>query len=248
MNAHPVTENCHRHFQTKSHICFGISPFNSYFSEERIRDLALWGKREFDSMHFFVPDVPSAYTLEALGYDSEKAAWKARRQTQYLHNKIERALKGIGFSQIDAWEMILNWERLSKNARFQELYEQTKDHFDNNPKFQASCLEASKWVLERRVPDADALDVSVLKSAVRYLLAEMPLFLDAGGIVGRASSVFCYHQCPRFIEALFQGKHPLRVSEGQGFLIVEPRSLEGQATPVGTRVQEDAPRLTCAPQ
>lgn len=84
MKTRPITERCQASFQTRAHVCFGISPFNSYFSDQRIQELALWGKMEFGEMHFFVPDVPSAYTLEALGYTPEKAAWKARFSTSTI--------------------------------------------------------------------------------------------------------------------------------------------------------------------
>lgn len=96
MRATPVTPICETALNGRGHICFGISPFNSYFSESRIESLARWGSQHFRSMHFFVPDGPTVYTLEALGYDSEKAAWKARRQCQYLHNKITKALTKVG--------------------------------------------------------------------------------------------------------------------------------------------------------
>jgi len=67
MDINALTENCAKNFKRREHGCFGISPFNSYFSEDRIRELARWGTREFKSIHFFVPDVPSVYTLEAQG-------------------------------------------------------------------------------------------------------------------------------------------------------------------------------------
>lgn len=86
MEPNALTTNCQQSFKKREHCCFGISPFNSYFSEERIRELAKWGLREFKSMHFFIPDVPAVYTLEAQGYPREKAEWKARRQAQYLKN------------------------------------------------------------------------------------------------------------------------------------------------------------------
>ena len=98
MENQSLTGNCARNFELREHCCFGISPFNSYFSEDRIRELARWGTREFKSIHFFIPDVPSVYTLEAQGYPREKAEWKARRQSQYLKNKIHRALISLSIS------------------------------------------------------------------------------------------------------------------------------------------------------
>lgn len=222
MITRPITENCRRQFELRTHACFGISPFNSYFSEERIREIALWGKAEFDSIHFFVPDVPSAYTLEALGYEPAKAAWKARRQCQYLHNKIHKALKSAGYSDAQACAIVLNWETLTANAKYVELYEETKAYFNRDQEFQDACIEASRWLLERRIPEGQSLTAEMLRSAVRYLLTEIPLFVDTAGIVEKPSSVFCYHQRVEFLDSLFQGRYRLRPSSKQGFTVIEP--------------------------
>lgn len=226
MKTVPISETCHKNYQLRAHACFGISPFNSYFSEERIRELALWGKSQFKSMHFFVPDVPSSYTLEALGYTPEKAAWKARRQCQYLHNKIHRALTSAGFLDTQACEMVINWEILSTNERYLALYDEIQNRFETDELFQADCIEASRWVLERRVPEGQSLTQEMLKSAVRYLLTEIPLFLDTVGIVGKEASVFCYHQRVQFLDDLFNRKLPIQPSVGQGFVVIE--SMDSQ--------------------
>ncbi|MER5918498.1 tRNA-dependent cyclodipeptide synthase, partial [Streptomyces sp. NPDC001982] len=98
MTATPLSGRCADAVARAEHACFGISPFNSYFSTARVRELAAWGLARFERVDFFVPDAPSAFTLEALGYTPEKAAWKARRQGQYIRNKIVTALKSLGVS------------------------------------------------------------------------------------------------------------------------------------------------------
>jgi cyclo(L-tyrosyl-L-tyrosyl) synthase len=175
-------------------------------------------------MHFFIPDVPSAYTLEALGYDPEKAAWKARRQCQYLHNKTYKALRDVGFTGVSASDMVLNWGVLSSNPRYLDLYNEVKTLFESDSSFQSACLEASNWVLERRVPEGENLTPEMLRSAARYLLAEIPLFLDTAGIVGKESSVFCYHQCVQFLDELFNERLAISPSISQGFVVIESQS------------------------
>ena len=238
MRTTPLSENCQNNLQQRNHVCFGISPFNSYFSEERILKLARWGQIHFRSMHFFMPDVPSAYTLEALGYPPEKAAWKARRQCQYLQNKIQRALASAGFSDAQCSSMLLNWETLSSNEQYVALYLKVQTCFENDSAFQVDCVEASRWVLERRVSNENILTYEMLKSAVRYLLAEIPLFLDSAAIVGKESSVFCYHQRVRFLENLYHRKMPIRPSPQQGFVVIEPISPE---PPQSTTTHQGAP-------
>jgi cyclo(L-tyrosyl-L-tyrosyl) synthase len=223
MRANPLTENSRRNFEARRHVCFGISPFNSYFSDQRIEELAEWGMREFDSVHFFVPDAPAAFTLEALGHTPEKAASKARKQGQYTFNKICRALRNLGLLDSQAWGMILNWDRLSENPKYLELYAQAKNLFEQDQTFRSECLQASHWVLEKRTECV--ITPEVLMSAARYFLAEIPLFANTAGIVGAEHSVFGYHQSIPFLEKLYAGQLAYRVAPEQGYLVLEPASL-----------------------
>ncbi|CAM4339680.1 tRNA-dependent cyclodipeptide synthase [Nocardia ninae] len=211
----PLSIHCHAPVARGAHVCFGISPFNSYFTPQRIIDLARWGFAEFDAAHFFVPDLPAAYTLEALGYPPARAAHKARRQGQYVRNKIARALTDVGVHEPQ--RLILGWAELYSNPRYRHLRDQAQRLFDHDPDFRAECVEASRWVLENRLPAGGAATDDQLRSAVRYLLAELPLFTDTGAIVGAESSVFCYHQSIGFLQRLYHGELAWKPAEGQGF-------------------------------
>ena len=224
MRVIPLTSSCEKAYSNRRHICFGISPFNSYFSEEKLYELASWGKKEFASIHFFVPDIPSVYTLQALGYPPEKAQWKARRQSQYLINKIKRALGNLGLRGPDTDEMILVWDKLISNETYLQSYRTVKNQYSEDSEFQKKCLEATRWIFEKKVEDINDLSQDSLLLAVEYLLAEIPLFVDSGGIANVESSVFCYHQSVAFLEELFQGLLPIRPSPNQGFILFEGTS------------------------
>ncbi len=219
MIAIPITDNCSRALTARSHAVLGISPFNSYFSEARITALAAWGIETFESVHLFVPDEPSAYTLEALGYPPAKAARKARRQANYLHNKIRRALTTLGASPGDIDEMVVNSERLDKNPQYCSKLEECVQLFEQDPDFRKGCIASSYWVLESQA-NAETFGDGSLRIAANYLLAEMPLFVDSVGILQQEASVFCYHQCIPFLQDLYRGRYQLRVSANQGFTIL----------------------------
>lgn len=238
----PITDDCDQILQQKHHVCFGISPFNSYFSQARIEQLARWGQQEFQSMHFFVPDIPSIYTLEALGYEPEKAAWKARRQNQYLQNKIQKALLNIGFESEASATMIVNWAYLSRNESFQKLSADVITLFETSTSFKESCIEASSWVLEGRLPPGAAITHEQTLHAVKYLLSEIPLFLDSAGILGADSSVFCYHQCIPFIENLIRGVFDCKRNKTQGFVVIKSheQNTNTQVAISSIRVSETA--------
>ena len=124
MIVQPVTANCEKIYRRQEHICFGISPFNSIFSESYIQALTEWGLAHFRSVHLFVPDEPVRYTLEAMGYSPEKAKWKADKQNRYLFNKIYRALERVGIPHEKASHMVLDWKKLSTDSTYLERFQE----------------------------------------------------------------------------------------------------------------------------
>ena len=226
MAGEPLTDSCARLWSARAHACLGISPFNGHFTAERIHALARWALAAFEEVHFFVPDVPAAYTLEALGYPPERAAWKARRQGQYLRNKITRALANLDVA--DPGSRILGWQELCANPAYAELHAQVQHRFATDPSFAVACLDASNWVLERHLPAGQAPSPDQLRCAVRYFLAELPLFLDTPRIAAVDSSLFCYHQAPDVLLALYQQRLALHPAPTQGFLRLSPERMTGR--------------------
>lgn len=214
----PLTENCGIVLQKASHACIGVSPFNSYFSTERLTALAGWALSEFDSCHFFVPDAAAAYTLEALGYTPERSRHKAQRQGQYVHNKVATALRTLGVEE--PAELIWGMERLSGNARYRELLDTAHALFGGDDAFRAACLDASHWVLDRKLPPGTLPTQEQLLLAVRYFLAELPLFVDSAGIAGTSASMFVYHHRVNFLERFYRNELSWSPVPGQGFLVV----------------------------
>ncbi|WP_328694377.1 tRNA-dependent cyclodipeptide synthase [Streptomyces phaeochromogenes] len=224
MIVEPLSAGCAAVVERGEHACFGISPFNSYFSTDRIRELAAWGLARFERVDFFVPDVPSAFTFEALGYAPQKAAWKARRQGQYTRNKITTALGSLGVA--DPGTRVLGWAELEGNPVFGRLHEHGLCQYADDAGFRDACREASGWVLAGKLPHGQRPDRRQVERAVRYFLAELPLFLDTPSIVGAGISVFCYHQPPAVLRRLYAGELGWRPAAGQGFAVVTPAGRE----------------------
>lgn len=216
--AEPLSTQCTFALSTAEHACFGISPFNSYFSTERITHLVGWAASTFGSFHIFVPDVPAAYTLEALGYPPDRAENKARRQANYLRNKITRALEVARIPHPTT--LLLDWSSLRGNAHYGSLLAKAHGLFDSDENFRAACLDASHWVLDKRLPTDTQITTAQLLLAARYFLSELPLFTDTAGIVGTGSSVFCYHQAIPFLRRLYKHELPWKPSPSQGFVVL----------------------------
>ncbi|AUG80651.1 hypothetical protein CFP65_5976 [Kitasatospora sp. MMS16-BH015] len=215
----PLTANCARLAARRVHACIGISPFNGYFHARRVAELARWAVTEFEQVHFFLPDSLAVHTLEAVGYPGDRALFKARRQGQHLHNKITTALRELGVPDPDS--RVLTSTALTTHPRYAALHQQAQHLFSADPTFRTACLEAGSWVLERRLPPGTAPTAAQLLIASRYLLGELPLFLDTPALTGAPESVFCYHQTPLFLRHLYEGRLPCRPAPTQGYLAVE---------------------------
>ncbi|MEU7474711.1 tRNA-dependent cyclodipeptide synthase [Lentzea sp. NPDC042327] len=215
----PLTEHCARPLRSGRHVCVGVSPFNSYFSVERITALARWAIAEFERFHFFIPDHAAAFTLEALGYDPARARTKARRQGQYVVNKVCRALWDVGVARPE--DHVLDGTTLAENPCYLRLLTNGHDLFDHDEEFAGHCLDATRWVLDRKLPDGEVPTEVQLRSAVRYFLAELPLFVDTPAITGTESSVFAYHQRVKFLELLYARELTWQPHPNQGFVLLQ---------------------------
>ncbi|MFF6994745.1 tRNA-dependent cyclodipeptide synthase [Streptomyces sp. NPDC008313] len=255
----PLTERCGGLLPTACHVCIGVSPFNSYFSTPRLRRMADWALTRFGNVHFFVPDALAACTLEALGYEPDHARRKARRQGQYVHNKIATALSALGVE--NPRRLILGMDRLYATPRYVTLLDDAYRCFREDEEFRAACLDATHWVLEQKLAPGTTASQEQLRGAVRYFLGELPLFADAGGIAasiagvpgvpgvpstpgvpdvgGHSPSFFVYHQRVGFLERFFARELAWRPVEGQGFLVVRdpvrpPAGVPGAEHPAET--------------
>lgn len=227
----PVSNLCGSIFEERHHGVIGVSPFNSYFSEDRLRSLFAWAHHTFESFHVFVPDEATRYTLEASGYCEHSARKKSRRQARTLLNKIRRALTSA-CCDTDMSRVLTN-AVLDENAAYRSLLARVEERFACDADFRRQALECSKWVLEARTQDPNEIDDAALFHAVRYFLLEMPLFMDSAAITGKTSSVFCYQQCPSILQALYRNRSHGLIAERQGFLIVdelpEPERIRQEA-------------------
>ncbi|MDT8914761.1 tRNA-dependent cyclodipeptide synthase [Amycolatopsis sp. PS_44_ISF1] len=221
-DATPLSSDCARLYPEVSHACVGVSPFNGYFTADRLVRLAAWTAEHFEHFHFFIPDEVTAYTLEALGYPPARARQKAHRQSCHLHNKIGAALSALGVP--DPGSRILGMARLRELPGYRRLAREVEHRFETDLEFRSACYGASTWVLQDK---AGALpDEGRIRLAVRYFLAELPLFAGSGLITGHPRSMFVYHQRVPFLQQFFDRQLGFRPEPGQGFLVVREAALE----------------------
>lgn len=213
----PLTPHCAEVFQRASHVVLGVSPFNSYFKTERIVGLIDWSVSKFDHVEFFTPDEAAAYTLQAAGYDQDKAEKKARRQAAYVHNKIHTAIDEV---DLDLHENVWGLEKLQGNLRYVELRNEAAKRFAEDTDMREAIMSTSSWILAGKLPDGDEPTENQVLLAVEYFLDELPLFIDSPGIFGVEASCFVYHQRVEFLERLYNQELGWKPAEGQGFMVV----------------------------
>lgn len=117
---------------------------------------------------------------------------------------------------------MLGWAELAGNQAFTDLHEGLLRRYAEDAGLRAVCREAAAWVLGGKLSGGSVPDEGQVERAVRYFLAELPLFLDTPSIVGAGTSVFCYHRPPEVLRRLHAGELGWRPAVGQGFAVVVP--------------------------
>lgn len=209
MRALGITDRCTEIWERGATALVGISPFNSYFDEDRIRRIIQRCSADGREVMIFIPDEVTTHTLEARGYTPAKAARKTRRQVQYLRNKIARAADGC---PPPTWDCA----RLAAEDAYRARHADLKRRFEADAGFRDGCLGTTRWVLSAHPGQEVSQDAAL--HGVQYLLAELPMFLSAPEVVARTEVAFVYHQCPEFIRDLYRGMYGGSVAEGQAFV------------------------------
>lgn len=209
---------CKQIFALHDHALLGISPFNSYYSEENIKGLLGWARSNFSSFHIFIPDTLPIHTFVALGYDESKAEKKTKKQVSYLMNKTHRALSHIGFSGEESQRKIITVSSMELNAQYIKLKQFCYDLYNSNIAFQNECIKCIHFILNSQ--NMASCKPEQYKIAIRYLLDEMPFFIDTPSILGVSISMFIYHQIPGFIDYLHNHMSKKITSISQGFMKV----------------------------
>src|SRR3954467_11476629 len=114
----------------------GMSPGNSYFTEQIIRELIKSVVEKYGRAAIFVADIPAISTYIALGYPENRARRdKALPQGNNLRNKVQRAMSELGYSTDQV--KVIDWEsEIESDQDYQEKYKQVLELYNTNETFQ----------------------------------------------------------------------------------------------------------------
>ncbi|MBP2322900.1 cyclo(L-tyrosyl-L-tyrosyl) synthase [Kibdelosporangium banguiense] len=210
-----ASPNCQRLLAGGRHMLFGVSLFNSFFSQARLLELAAWALVRFDSVHFLIADTPSIHTLAAVGYSPQRAAVKVEQEARRVRSRVHRALADVGAGDPDG--MLLGWSDLERNPGYLKLRDLVRTAFDDDERFRASCLAVSRAYLRHRGETPTEQQVI---TASAYFLNELPIGMDTPSILGVPESLCAYHRVLAFADVLQTGPGWLAPSANQGYLMV----------------------------
>lgn len=171
----------------------GMSPGNSYFKDEVVKQLLKKVVDKFGKTAILIADVPAISTYIALGYP-ENRAWrdKALPQGNNLRNRVERAMKDLGYSSDQV--KIIDWKnQIEDNAIYKEKYQKILELYKSNTDFQLLADDTTREVLEYSEKEISDLD-SAVKIAVHYLLSEISFMEFAPEYLKTDKAIYIYHR------------------------------------------------------
>jgi cyclo(L-tyrosyl-L-tyrosyl) synthase len=198
-------------FARRDHALIGMSPFQSFYTEERIYQWVTFAKENFRQYHFFLSDELFYLNFIDRGY-SEKEAWhETRKQDRYLYNKTIRALQRAGI--LEPEKKILRYADFKDTALYQNYYQKYRGSLLMDADFQKVGLAMLSTLQFKQAPLQ--LDVN---TCFNYFIAELPFLLHSAEFAGTASSCFIYRENNAFLSYIFSEKH--LQEPNQGFVAV----------------------------
>ncbi|WP_328738442.1 tRNA-dependent cyclodipeptide synthase [Streptomyces erythrochromogenes] len=223
----PYTPHCQVINDEGDHAVIGISPGNSYFSAQRVLDLAQWGMRNFAQVDLIYTDMHVAEMYEALGYGEDEARRKAVKNLRGVRAKVNNAA-----AEADPTGVRLRARPMSSLTdipAYRSLHNHLNNLLDIDPEFRETCNSLVDVFLSSKVLNGKAATPRQREVCLEYVCAEAPLFLDTPAILGVPSSLNCYHQLLPMAELLYSRGSGLRASRNQGHAIITPAEGDSDA-------------------
>lgn len=205
---------------TEIYPVIGMSPGNSYFKEEVVKELLKKVVEKFGKTAILIADIPAISTYMALGYP-ENRAWrdKALPQGNNLRNRVQRAMDELGYGAEHV--RVIDWKNDIENSpAYKEKYAKVLSLYEENEKFQKSADDATQEVLE--YSDKEITDLnSAIKTAVHYLLSEIGFMEFAPEFLNSKKITYIYHRDWSIYEKYIAGKFDGQTKDYLGFEIIK---------------------------
>jgi len=182
----------------------GMSPGNSYFTQETVFRLIEKILNDYGSAIIFIPDIPAISTYEALGYPSNKAKTKAISKGNNLKNKVKNALAQLGYTGNAVYVLDWSLDVASENS-YTCMYNQIQEIFETNVEFRSKILSTTLEVLRNSDKSIADLHDACLKGS-HYLLAEFAFLEICSELFSSNEARYIYHKDWPVYEDYISGK------------------------------------------
>jgi cyclo(L-tyrosyl-L-tyrosyl) synthase len=188
----------------KEVLAFGVSLFNSYFTEDRITRLLQKTASPDSKTYLVIADLPVVHNLRAIGKDDSYIEKKVRHHSNNMTNRCKRA---IGASGVDA--VIVNWGAIGSSAVYQDGLEQFHKLYDQDVGFHFEARRMTSDVLLNKLgflANEQQIDV-----AVSFVLEELAFLWWGDQILGEDSLVYVYQNEMKILSNLISGEYAIEV-------------------------------------
>lgn len=197
----------------------GMSPGNSYFKLDVIKQILNKALDEYPRVGVFIPDVPAISTYIALGYPENRARTdKAIAQGNALKNKVRNAIET---EHLDASRIrIFDWEKdgIEDNEEYRKQFQWIQGVYETNDEFRKDADAATAEVLNdnpfRKIPIGE----EQIKKGAHYLLSEFAFMLFLPHYLNEGLVGYVYHKPWPVFERLIAGEYTGELMESVRFV------------------------------
>ncbi|MEX1111921.1 MAG: tRNA-dependent cyclodipeptide synthase [Candidatus Andersenbacteria bacterium] len=196
----------------------GMSPGNSYFSEEIIEWLLQKVAKQYGTVSVFIADIPAISTYTAVGYSEKEARAKAVLKSNNLKNKVARAIEKLNLDKKDVH--VVDWKNeIEENLEYRRHYGIVRKMYDENGSFRKDTDDTTAFVLKGL--KKEDLDIQVATQiANHYLLSELAFLEFAPTFFSAAKVTYVYHAHWMVYEKYINGAYDGKPRNKLGFQIV----------------------------
>lgn len=185
---------------TKEVLAFGVSLYNSYFTEDRIIRLLQCVNSPDRKIYLVIVDLPATHNLRAIGKNDSYIAKKVRQHGNNITNRCRRAIEASG---VDA--TVMTFEGIASSAVYRYGVLQFHKLYNEDAKFRLDARKVTSDVLFNKLGvTADEQQIDI---AVSFLLEELSFFWWGDEILGEDHMVNAYHSEMKILSDLIAGAY-----------------------------------------
>lgn len=203
------------------HVLFGISPFNSKFNENYIKNMLAWGFYNYDYVDVLHPHEEARYLLMGAGDNEVKARKKSRKEFYRMERSINDylAMSGCNFFS----KKILKFSDFYTDELYKKNIEIIREDFKNNEDFHTLCIDQSyKAIVNRKnaINKASEIKQQDIIVATEYIIREIPFIISPSRLLSSYNSVHISYYCSWPIaDYIYAGKLSITPNSGTKIII-----------------------------